>query len=124
MTGRVLTLAISALALTSGVAQAQVADGEALFKRQCTVCHAVEKGSTQRKPGPNLFGLVGRKAGTIEGFRYSEANRNSAIVWSPETLDPYLDNPRKAIPGTTMAYAGMKKPEDRKALIDYLVSLK
>jgi cytochrome c len=124
MIGRILPLAVSLLVLTFDVANAQVAEGEAIFKRQCTVCHAVEKGSTQRKPGPNLFGLVGRKAGTIEGFRYSEANRNSAIVWSAETLDPYLDNPRKAIPGTTMAYAGLKKPEDRKALIDYLVSLK
>jgi cytochrome c len=124
MTGRILPLAVSLLVLTFGFANAQVADGETIFKRQCAVCHAAEKGSTQRKPGPNLFGLVGRKAGTIEGFRYSEANRNSAIVWSAETLDPYLDNPRRAIPGTTMAYAGLKKPEDRKALIDYLVSLK
>jgi cytochrome c len=124
MIGRILPLAFSVLTLTFSVAHAQVADGEAIFKRQCAVCHAAEKGSTQRKPGPNLFGLVGRKAGTIEGFRYSEANRNSAIVWSAETLDPYLDNPRRAIPGTTMAYAGLKKPEDRKAMIDYLVSLK
>ncbi|MBX3497999.1 MAG: cytochrome c family protein [Alphaproteobacteria bacterium] len=102
-------------------AQAQdVAAGERLFKRHCGICHIAEKDSTRRLQGPNLWGLIGRKAGTIEGFRYSEANKNSGIVWSTETLDPYLADPRGVIRGTTMAFVGVKKPDERKAIIEFL----
>lgn len=102
-------------------AQAQdVAAGERLFKRHCGICHIAEKDSTRRLQGPNLWGLMGRKAGTIEGFRYSEANKNSGIVWSTETLDPYLADPRGVIRGTTMAFVGVKKPDERKAIIEFL----
>ena len=58
------------------------------------------------------------------GFRYSEANKNASIVWSPETLEPYLADPKKVIPGTIMAFAGLKKAEDRANVIAYLVSLR
>lgn len=106
-------------------AQAQdVGAGERLFKRYCGICHIAEKDSTRRLQGPNLFGLIGRKAGTIEGFRYSEANKNSGIVWSAETLDPYLADPREVIKGTTMAFVGVKKPDERKAIIEYLEAQK
>jgi len=110
--------------MLSATAQAQdVAEGEKLFKRLCGVCHSAEKDGP-KKVGPNLWGIVGRKAGTIEGFRYSEANKSSGLVWSAATLDPYLENPRKEIPGTTMAFIGIRKPEDRQAMIAYLSSLK
>jgi cytochrome c len=116
---------LSVAMLMGGAARAQdAAEGERLFKRLCTVCHVAEKDSAKKGVGPNLWGIVGRKAGTIEGFRYSEANRNSGIVWSAETLDPYLESPRKEIPGTSMAFAGIRKPEERKAMIAYLLSLK
>ena len=116
---------LSVAMLMANTASAQdAAEGERLFKRLCTVCHIAEKDSTKRGVGPNLWGIVGRKAGTIEGFRYSEANRNSGIVWSAETLDPYLESPRKEIPGTSMAFAGIRKPEERKAMIAYLLTLK
>lgn len=101
-----------------------VSGGERLFKRHCGICHIAEKGSTRRLQGPNLFGLLGRKAGTIEGFRYSDANKNSGIVWSAETLDPYLADPREVIKGTTMAFVGVKKPDERKAIIDFLSAQK
>ena len=101
-----------------------VSVGERLFKRHCGICHVAEKDSARRLQGPNLWGLIGRKAGTIEGYRYSDANKNSGIVWSAETLDPYLADPREVIKGTIMAFVGVKKPDERKAIIEYLSSLK
>jgi cytochrome c len=114
---------IVGLVATSTQAQ-DVAAGERLFKRYCGICHVAEKDSTRRLQGPNLFGLIGRKAGTIEGFRYSEANKNSGIIWSAETLDPYLADPREVIKGTTMAFVGVKKADERKAIIEYLAAQK
>ena len=106
-------------------AQAQdVSAGERLFKRHCGICHIAEKDSARRLQGPNLWGLIGRKAGTVEGFRYSDANKSSGIVWSAETLDPYLTDPREVIKGTTMAFVGVKKPDERKAIIEYLSTQK
>ncbi|TXL69370.1 cytochrome c family protein [Vineibacter terrae] len=110
--------------LAAGAAVAQdAAEGEKVFKRNCFVCHTVEKGGPT-KQGPNLFGVIGRKTGSVEGFRYTNANKSADITWSPETLDPYLTNPRKVIPGTNMAFAGLNKPADRKNLIAYLETLK
>jgi len=114
---------IAGLLATSAQAQ-DVAAGERLFKRYCGICHIAEKDSTRRLQGPNLFGLIGRKAGTIEGFRYTDANKNSGIVWSAETLDPYLADPREVIKGTTMAFVGVKKPDERKAIIEFLAAQK
>ncbi|HEX2891930.1 cytochrome c family protein [Vineibacter terrae] len=117
----VLTMSIM---LAAGAAVAQdAAEGEKVFKRNCFVCHTVEKGGPT-KQGPNLFGIIGRKTGSVEGFRYTNANKSADITWSPETLDPYLTNPRKVIPGTNMAFAGLSKPDDRKNLIAYLQTLK
>jgi len=115
---------VSSIVLVSNAAIAQdAAEGEKVFRRQCFICHTVEKGGPT-KQGPNLFGLVGRKTGSVEGFRYTNANKNADITWSPETLDPYLTNPRKVIPGTNMAFAGLSKEDDRKNLIAYLQTLK
>lgn len=121
-----LGLAVSGMVVALGLpAQAQdVSVGERLFKRYCGICHIVEKDSTRRTQGPNLWGLIGRKAGTVEGFRYTDANKNSGIVWTAETLDPYLANPREVVKGTTMAFVGVKKPDERKAIIEYLAAQK
>jgi cytochrome c len=120
-----LTVAGMIAGLVASSAQAQdVSAGERLFKRHCGVCHIAEKDSTRRLQGPNLWGLIGRKAGTVEGFRYTDANKNSGIVWSAETLDPYLTDPREVIKGTTMAFVGVKKPDERKAIIEYLATQK
>lgn len=111
--------------LVASVAQAagDAAEGEKVFKRACATCHIVTKEGPKRL-GPSLFGIAGRKTGMVDGFRYSEANKNANIVWSPETLEPYLADPKKVIPGTIMAFAGLKKAEDRANVIAYLVSLK
>jgi cytochrome c2 len=121
--GPVVVGVIAALGATSARAQ-DVAAGERLFKRHCGICHIAEKDSPRRLQGPNLFGLIGRKAGTIEGFRYSDANKNSGIVWTAETLEPYLADPREVIKGTTMAFVGVKKADERKAIIEFLEAQK
>jgi cytochrome c len=93
------------------------ANGEKLFA-VCKTCHVAEKGVN--RVGPSLWGVVGRKAGTVEGFKYSPANKNSGITWTEDNLFQYLAAPQKFMPGTYMAYAGMKPPQDRADLIAYL----
>lgn len=88
----------------------------------CKACHSVEKGVN--KIGPSLWGVVGRKSGSIPGFRYSPANKAGHIVWTPDVLFTYLANPKKMVPGTYMTYAGMADPQKRANVIAYLGTLK
>jgi cytochrome c len=115
-----LAVAAIALALFPGHARAQ--DGAQLFKTDCAVCHSAEAG--QNKVGPSLFGVVGRKAGTEAAYTYSDAMKKSGVTWMPDQLDQYLANPKGVVPNTKMIFLGLKKPEDRKAIIDYLATLK
>ena len=121
------SLIAAALTLALGpVAFAQDAkEGEEVFKA-CRQCHQV--GPTAKNGvGPILNGIVGRKAGTIEGFNYSPANKEAGEkgwVWSEEVLDKYLANPREAMPGNRMAYVGVKDAQDRKDLIAFLKTQK
>ena len=90
--------------------------GEAIYAR-CTACHAVEANRT----GPQHCGLFGRRAGTAPGFTlYSHALRDTRIVWDAQSLDVFLRDPIKAVPGTTMGYAGVKDPNERADLIAWL----
>ncbi|THY45903.1 hypothetical protein D6C98_07660 [Aureobasidium pullulans] len=73
-----------------------------------------------QKIGPNLHGLFGRKTGEVEGFAYSDANKQKGITWNNDTLFEYLENPKKYIPGTKMAFGGLKKAKDRNDLITFL----
>ncbi|MFZ4689157.1 MAG: c-type cytochrome [Polymorphobacter sp.] len=91
--------------------------GEKVFG-QCKTCHVAEKGVN--RVGPSLWGVIGRTAGSIEGFKYSPANKNSGLVWSDEQLFTYLEAPQKTIKGTYMAFAGLKNPQDRADVIAYL----
>jgi len=86
--------------------------------RQCQTCHATEAGVN--KVGPSLHAILGRKAGTVEGFRYSAANKDSGIVWTEQELYAYLENPRAKVPGTTMSFVGVKDSRQRADLIAYL----
>jgi cytochrome c len=104
--------------LAAAPARADEAAGEAVFKKYCQVCHSTQAGAN--KIGPSLAGIVGRKAGSVPGFSYTEANKNSGVTWDDKTLDTYLTDPKKFIPGTKMLFAGLKNEADRKALIEYL----
>lgn len=110
-------MAVATVAMTPAQTRADEA-GEKVFKKYCTACHTVEPGKT--KIGPSLAGIVGRKAGSIPGFTYTDANKNSGIVWDEAKLDQYLVDPKAMIPGTKMIFTGIKKDDERKALIDYL----
>ncbi|KAL6717444.1 iso-1-cytochrome c [Lecanora helva] len=92
--------------------------GANLFKTRCAQCHNLDA-SEGNKIGPNLHGLFGRKTGQVEGFSYTDANKNKAIEWKEDTLFEYLENPKKYIPGTKMAFGGLKKAKDRNDLITY-----
>ena len=70
--------------------------------------------------GPSLHGVIGREAGAVEGFRYSNANANSHLVWSEEVLFEYLENPREYLPGTTMSFAGLKVAQQRADVVAYI----
>ena len=91
--------------------------GEKVFL-QCRACHVLDPG--QNRTGPSLAGIVGRKAGTVEGFNYTDANRNVGITWTAEKLFQYLEKPQRVVPGTKMSFAGLPKAQDRADLIAYL----
>ncbi|MBY0421901.1 MAG: c-type cytochrome [Parvularculaceae bacterium] len=95
--------------------------------RECAVCHITAKPGTpegdQKLIGPNLFGVVGRKAGSLEGFSYSKAMRESAVVWDATTLDAYIAQPTKEIPGNRMSFAGEPDAQKRADIIAFLTSL-
>jgi cytochrome c len=104
-------------AVTFASLTGNAANGEKLFG-QCKTCHVVEKGVN--RVGPSLHGVVGRTAGSIEGFKYSPANKNSGLVWTEEQLFTYLEAPQRVVKGTYMAFAGLKNPQDRADVIAYL----
>ncbi|MEM9750206.1 MAG: cytochrome c family protein [Pseudomonadota bacterium] len=93
------------------------AAGAKVFNR-CRACHVIEEG--ENRQGPSLHGVIGRTAGAIEDFRYSDANANSGVTWDEATLFEYLENPRTFMPGTRMAFAGLRNPQDRADVIAYI----
>jgi cytochrome c len=103
--------ALLVAALTAGDASA----GEAVYSR-CLACHSLELNRT----GPKHCGLLGRRAGTVPGYDYSPAMKRSKLVWDEKTLDRFLADPLKAVPGTTMTYAGVQDAKERASLIAYL----
>ncbi|HEY9020649.1 MAG: cytochrome c family protein [Paracoccaceae bacterium] len=101
------------------LASADVGAGARQFNK-CAACHKLEEGANGT--GPHLYGVVGRPKASVDGFGYSGAI-GTDDVWSPENLSAFIENPRGYAPGTSMAFAGLKSPEDRADLIAYLDSI-
>lgn len=115
-------VALSALAMLAS-ASAHAADGAQLFKSRCGICHwDPSQAGEKPRQGPSLKKLIGRTAGTEKSFpRYSPAMKKAGFTWTADKLNEYLENPRKVVPGTAMAFVGLKKPDERKAVVDYLL---
>ena len=112
--------------MAGGLAYAQgtggdPAAGEKVF-HQCAACHSIEPG--QNRVGPSLYGVVGRKSGSAPNYNYSPAMKSANLVWTPDVLDKYLDNPQSVVPGTKMPYGGLKNATKRANLIAFLATLK
>ena len=112
------TLALSSEVLAAGDA----AKGADVFKR-CAICHNAQSGGGNRI-GPNLFGVVGRPAGTFAGYSYSTAMKSAGITWTNENLAEYITDPKKKVPGDKMSFAGLSDPAEVTDLIAYLGTLK
>jgi cytochrome c2 len=112
------TLAAAAIFVSGAAfADGDAKKGKRVFNK-CKACHSLEKG--KNKIGPSLCGIVGRKAGEAAKFRYSSAMKKSALTWNEETLDKFLEKPRKIVDKTRMSFAGLRKESDRKNVIAYL----
>jgi cytochrome c len=112
-----------AAAATPAFAAGDAAHGKALFQQRCGLCHQGAADDGDGGQGPDLRGVVGRKAGTDAGFNYTPAIKGSKLTWTPETLDQFLTAPGKMVPGTTMPVS-TANPKDRADLIAYLATLK
>ena len=99
---------------------ADYARGRRTFKL-CQACHTTAEGAGALV-GPNLYGLFGREAGTAEGFAYSDALKAADFAWTPEKVDHWLENPQTFLKGNRMTFAGVRRPEDRTAVIAYLMT--
>lgn len=103
---------------TTGASAQDAAAGEKVFLK-CKVCHQIGEGA-KNGVGPVLNGLFGRKSGSVEGYSYSEANKNSGITWEPAVFAEYIKNPRAKIPGTKMVFAGIQNEKEIADLTAYL----
>jgi cytochrome c len=90
----------------------------AIVFNQCMACHALKEG--ENRLGPSLHGIIGRTAGQVAGFSYSNANKSSGIVWKKDAIFKFLEAPQKMIPGTKMSFAGLTDAQDRADVIAYL----
>lgn len=111
---------VFAAATVAARADGDAEAGKNVFKK-CHACHNVGEGA-KNAVGPELNGLIGRKAGASEGYNYSDANKGSGIVWDVATLDVYLKDPKAKVPGTKMAFPGLSNDKDRADVIAYLGS--
>jgi len=111
-------IVFGAMAAASSALAQDVAAGKTSFNK-CMACHTIGEGA-KNKVGPVLNGLDGRKSGTVEGYSYSDANKNSGITWNEAQFKEYIKDPKAKIPGTKMAFAGVKNEKEINDLWAYL----
>jgi len=109
-----ITIVILILSIANA---ADPVNGKKVFKK-CVACHSLQEG--KNKIGPSLYNLLDRKAGSVKGYKYSKAMKNSGVVWNEESLDEFLTKPRKFIPKTKMSFRGIKNKSLRDDLIFFL----
>jgi len=115
-----LTVAGALLAVSAAAGMAQDAEkGANVFKKYCSPCHRIGPGA-QNLVGPELDGLDGRHSGSVPGYNYSDANKNSGVVWNEDNFNDYIKDPKAKIPGTKMIFAGLKHKEDVDDIWAYL----
>lgn len=123
--GRLVFFLVGLLLGAPASAETAQIRGERVFKK-CKSCHQIGA-EAKNRVGPNLNAVIGREAGSVEAFRYSKALRQAAsegLVWTEDTLDAYLENPRRFLKGTRMSFRGLKKPKDRANLIAFLAGFR
>jgi len=117
--GAAISIALICAAGTVTAQSGDAAKGERVFNQQCKTCHTVEKGG-RNGVGPNLFGMFGRKAGTVEDFSASDAMQKSGIVWDDKAVQEYLRDPRAKVPDAKMVFVGLKRQEQLDDVLAYL----
>jgi cytochrome c len=124
----VVLTAVSVLAASPAFAAGNPVNGAKRFRSQCEVCHLASKTATvndlRTKVGPNLAGVVNRKAGTYPNFKYSSAMKKSGLTWTVPTLKAYAMTPQKIVPNVRMNFGGLKNPQDADDIIAWLATLK
>ena len=112
-------VAAALIAASAGTATAQDVEKGANSFKKCLACHAIGPGA-QNKVGPVLNGLDGRKSGTVPDFNYSDANKNSGIVWNEQNFEDYIKDPKAKVPNTKMIFPGIKNEQEAKDLWAYI----
>jgi cytochrome c len=118
---RTVIVALLLLGPANAALAADSAAGQKIFKAQFGICHSAAAG--QNRIGPTLFGVIGRRSGSVPGFNYTADHKKLHVTWDAATLDKYLANPRAIVPDTSMIYAGLKNDAERADLIAYLETL-
>ena len=116
-----IAFALTAAALATPALAQDAARGAKVFE-ECRACHTTDGSTTG--VGPSLRGVVGRKSGTAEDFRYSPAMKRADITWSKQTLDAFIADPQKIVPANRMPYSGLADAKSRADVIEYLQTLK
>jgi cytochrome c len=123
LAGLGVACAAAALSAATPSAAGDAIHGKSVFAAQCAVCHSAARGGPAIL-GPNLYGVVGRKSGSVGGYAYSSAMKAAGFTWTDDRLAAYLPSPRASVPGTKMTYGGLHDPAKLADLIAYLDTLK
>ena len=117
----VLILATALLSPIAARAEGDADAGKTAFNK-CSICHSIKEG--ENKIGPSLYGLIGRQSHSVPGYVYSEAMKKYDVTWDKDTLETYLVDPRKVVPGTKMIFPGLKNDAERSNVLAYSATLK